>query len=52
MKSEDEVLHSAGTTKNTGLGDGDQGAASGIILGYQAEWGGPDTPAAPHPTHH
>ena len=50
-KSEDEVPHSAGTMTDAGLGDGDQGEAPGIVLGCQAKWGGPDTPAAPHPTH-
>ena len=37
---------------DAGLGDRDQGVAPGIILGCQAKWGGPDTPAASHPTHH
>ena len=50
-RSEDEVPRSAGTTMDAGL-DGDRGAAPGIILGCQATWGGPDTPAAPNPTHH
>ena len=44
--------HRAGTMTDARLGDRDQGVAPGIVLGCQAKWGGPDTPAAPHPTHH
>ena len=51
VKSEDKVPCGVGTMMDTGLGDRDQGAAPGFVLGHQAEWGGPDTPAAPHPTH-
>ena len=51
-RSKNKVPHGAGTTTDVGLEDEDQGVAPGIILGCQAEWGGPDTPAAPHPTHH
>ena len=54
VKSKDKVLHDVATRMDPGLGGEDQGedrgAAPDATPGCQVEWGGVDTPAAPHPT--
>ena len=42
----------AATRMDLGLGGENQGAAPSTAPGHQVKWGGVDTPAAPHPTHH
>ena len=52
VRNIDKIPHVADTMVDLELGDRDQGVAPGIILRHQAEKGGPDLPAVPHPTHH